>query len=44
MVDTNLSVEPDPEIRTLLNGIDQEVTANLDKTEQAVRDLLQIVR
>ncbi|KAJ5538533.1 hypothetical protein N7494_008012 [Penicillium frequentans] len=42
LVDTNFSFEPDPQIRALIDKIEQEVTANLDTMEQAVRDLLQI--
>lgn len=44
VVDTNNSFEADPQMRAIIEEIDQEVSANLDKMEQAVRDLLQIVR
>ncbi|KAJ5131840.1 hypothetical protein N7448_005998 [Penicillium atrosanguineum] len=44
VVTTNLSLEPDPQLKELIHGIDQEVSVKLDKMEQAVRDLLQIVR
>ncbi|KAJ5797653.1 uncharacterized protein N7503_006949 [Penicillium pulvis] len=44
LVDTNVPFKPDSQIRALMDGIDQKVTANLDTMEQAVRDLLQIVR
>lgn len=46
VVTTNVSLEREhkSQLREVINGIDQAVTAKLDHMEQAVRDLLQIVR
>lgn len=46
MVTTNVSLEGEQksQLREVIDGIDQAVTAKLDHMEQTVRDLLQIVR